>query len=116
MLVVAVVSLSRCQGRWLDVLPAPTPRTPHSPSLNPLQGVTPTPPRETQSYTFQQTMLRIKDPMASLDFYTRVLGMTLLSKLSFPERSFSLYFLGYAPAAARPADEADRVGGRKGRV
>ena len=101
----------------MDAASDTSPRgTPHSPSLNPLQGVTPTPPRETQSYTFQQTMLRIKDPMASLDFYTRVLGMTLLSKLSFPERSFSLYFLGYAPAAARPADEADRVGGRKGRV
>ena len=49
---------------------------------------------ETQSYVFNQTMLRIKDPKTSLDFYTRVLGMKLYRKLDFPEMKFTLYFLG----------------------
>lgn len=38
--------------------------------------------------------MRVTQP--SLDFYTRVLGMTLLAKLDFPAMTFTLYFLGYA--------------------
>lgn len=48
---------------------------------------------ETEGYVFNQTMLRIKDPHRSLDFYTRVLGMTLVRKLDFADMQFSLYFL-----------------------
>jgi lactoylglutathione lyase len=54
-------------------------------------------------------MLRIKDPQPSLDFYTRVLGMTLLAKLDFPSMSFSLFFLGYEKVEDIPADPAERV-------
>ena len=48
---------------------------------------------ETQSYVFNQTMLRIKDPKISLDFYTRIIGMKLYRKLDFPDLKFTLYFL-----------------------
>lgn len=49
----------------------------------------------TKGYVMQQTMLRIKDPEVSLDFYQKVLGMKLLGKYDFPSMQFSLYFLGY---------------------
>ena len=50
---------------------------------------------ETEGYVFNQTMMRIKEPERSMDFYTRVLGMRLVRKLDFPEMKFTLYFLGY---------------------
>ena len=49
--------------------------------------------KETQSYVFNQTMMRIKDPKISLDFYTRVIGMKLYRKIDFPDMQFTLYFL-----------------------
>ena len=54
-------------------------------------------------------MYRIKDPKASLAFYTGVLGMYLLKKLDFPEMKFSLYFLGFVDASKIPADETERT-------
>ena len=52
------------------------------------------PDLETGQYTFNHTMIRIKDPKVSLDFYTRVMGMKLVRKNDFPNAKFSLYFLG----------------------
>eukprot|EP00438_Fugacium_kawagutii_P014160 Skav213273 [mRNA] locus=scaffold2944:91144:91906:+ [translate_table: standard] len=43
--------------------------------------------------TWQQSMLRIKDPEKSLEFYRDKMGMRLLDKLDFESMSFSLYFL-----------------------
>ena len=51
---------------------------------------------------FNQTMMRIKEPERSMDFYTRVMGMRLVRKLDFPEMKFTLYFLGY-PDDRQPA-------------
>ncbi|KAM9339157.1 lactoylglutathione lyase-like [Symphorus nematophorus] len=63
----------------------------------------------TKDYMMQQTMLRVKDPARSLDFYTRVLGMTLLQKIDFPSMRFTLYFLGYEEKSEIPADIKDRT-------
>lgn len=56
-------------------------------------GVVAHPPEQTRGFVFNHTMLRVKDPAVSLDFYSRVMGMRLLRKLDFPEMKFSLYFL-----------------------
>ena len=65
----------------------------------------------TGDFVLNQTMLRIRDPEASLDFYTRVLGMTLIRRIDVPQGEFSLYFLGYPDPeqlAAMPEDARAR--------
>ena len=47
--------------------------------------------------SWQQTMLRIRDPAASLKFYTELLGFSLIHKYDFPDSKFSLYFLATLP-------------------
>ena len=41
------------------------------------------------------TMLRVGDLQRSIDFYTRVMGMTLLRTTERPEQGYSLAFVGY---------------------
>lgn len=41
------------------------------------------------------TMLRVGNLQKSLDFYTHVLGMTLLRQHDYPEGKFTLAFVGY---------------------
>jgi lactoylglutathione lyase len=47
--------------------------------------------------TWQQTMLRVKDPVKSLPFYTDLLGFKLIDKLDFPHFAFTVYFLTTLP-------------------
>lgn len=45
---------------------------------------------------FLHTMLRVGQLQRSIDFYTQVLGMTLLRRSENPDYKYSLAFLGYA--------------------
>lgn len=56
----------------------------------------------TKGFYFQQTMIRIKDPKRSLEFYTKVLGMSLIGKFDFPSMNFCNYFVGYENAEDMP--------------
>lgn len=51
----------------------------------------------TKDWVMQQTMFRVKDPKRSLDFYTQVLGMQLITTAEFPQWGFSVFFVGYPP-------------------
>lgn len=82
--------------------------------LNSFPGVTAQPDPATAQFVFNHTMLRVKDATASLDFYTRVLGFSLVEKRDFPEAEFSLYFLALVDKAQIPADDAARTVWMKG--
>lgn len=65
---------------------------------------------ETMGFVFNHTMIRVVDPQASLDFYTRVFGMRLLRKRDNPKGQFTLYFLATTHGDYVPENEADRKG------
>ncbi|MCJ1364451.1 Lactoylglutathione lyase [Acarospora aff. strigata] len=62
-------------------------------------------------YKFNHTMLRVKDPKASVKYY-EFLGLKQVNKLSFPDNKFDLYFLAYDSPQAVSADHhwTDREG------
>lgn len=43
------------------------------------------------------TMLRVGNLQRAIDFYTQVLGMTLLRTTDRPDQQYTLAFLGYGP-------------------
>ena len=49
------------------------------------------------STRLNHTMIRVKDRDASLDFYQKKLGLSLVDVKDFPEAKFTLYFLSYEP-------------------
>lgn len=64
----------------------------------------------TDGFVMNQTMLRVRDPKVSVDFYSNVLGMTLLDRYDFEAMQFSLYFMGYLGADETiPADAGERA-------
>ena len=55
------------------------------------------------------TMLRVGDLERSIDFYTKVLGMTLQRRSENPEYKYSLAFVGYGGNQIGRASCRERV-------
>jgi len=51
------------------------------------------------------TMIRVRDLDKSIDFYTRLLGMTLLRRKDYPTGKFTLAFVGYGDEASNSVIE-----------
>lgn len=58
---------------------------------------------ETQGYKFNHTMIRVKDPKKSLQFYCETLGMDLVHEQ--PMSDFTLYFLAYDKSSGETDEE-----------
>ncbi|KAL6510965.1 Lactoylglutathione lyase [Orobanche gracilis] len=67
-------------------------------------GLRTTPDNATAKYFVQHTMIRIKDPKVSLDFYSRILGMSLLKRSDLTEFRISTYLMGYEDTTKAPMD------------
>jgi len=52
------------------------------------------------AYRLLHTMIRVKDLDASIDFYTRHLGMAVLRRSDYPEGKFTNVFVGYGDETA----------------
>jgi lactoylglutathione lyase len=62
----------------------------------------------TKEFCMQQTMIRIKEPKRSLDFYCNTLGMHLLHYSHFPKWKFSVYFVACCDPSTIPTDEKEK--------
>ncbi|KAI9665879.1 MAG: Lactoylglutathione lyase [Bathelium mastoideum] len=76
------------------------------------EGVKETDP---STYRMNHTMIRVKDPEKSMEFYRDVLGMDLKRTSENKDAGFTLYFLGYGPPASSSSPNgvnptADREG------
>lgn len=60
---------------------------------------------ETGGFRLNHSMLRVKDPERSLEFYSRVFGMRVLRRLDFEEMQFSLYFLAKLDEGENPPED-----------
>lgn len=48
---------------------------------------------DTSKWKFNHTMLRVKDPQRSVEYY-KLLGLSQINKMENPDAKFDLYFLG----------------------
>ncbi len=56
-------------------------------------------PQDSKQFRILHTMIRVRDLDKSLDFYTRLLGMSELRKKDYPGGKFTLAFVGYGGEA-----------------
>jgi len=59
-------------------------------------------PDGTQDFVMQQTMVRVKNPQKSLEFYCDVLGFKLVMYREFPQWEFNVYFVAPVDAVHIP--------------
>ena len=59
------------------------------------------------------TMIRVLDLEKSIDFYTRLLGMRLLSRKDYPSGEFTLVFVGYGDESSTAVIELTHNWGQK---
>ncbi len=59
------------------------------------------------------TMIRVFDLEKSIDFYTRLLGMEVLSRKDYPSGEFTLVFVGYGDERANTVIELTHNWGQK---
>lgn len=62
---------------------------------------------------FLHTMIRVFDLDKSIDFYTRLLGMKLLSRKDYPSGEFTLAFVGYGEEDSTAVIELTHNWGQK---
>jgi len=68
---------------------------------------------DVSTYRMNHTMIRVKDPQKSLEFYQHVLGMSIFRTHEADSAGFNLYFLGYPGtqgAVAQGGNTSDREG------
>jgi lactoylglutathione lyase len=65
----------------------------------------------TSGFKLNHSMLRVKNPMTSLDFYQNILGAALIETFEFQAMGFTLYFLGFEAGLVdqMPSDRAERI-------
>lgn len=85
-----VTYCAHADGYWVEILP----RTSKPEALAAIPPQPASWPVIAGKPAFQQTMYRIKDPKASVPFYQKHFGMSLICERYFPEAKFSLYFMG----------------------
>lgn len=68
----------------------------------------------TDGFRFLHTMLRVRDLEASIDFYSRFLGMKLLRRKDYPSGEFTLAFLGYGDESSHTVLELTHNWGEHG--
>ena len=60
---------------------------------------------EPTKYRLAHTMIRVSNLDRSLDFYTRLLGMSVLRQKDYPDGKFTNTFIGYGPEDANTVVE-----------
>lgn len=103
----STMHIALCETVFRDQFSDKTQEPPMSRHFEQAEGLCESRDPKTHGYVFNHTMLRIKSPERTMDFYTRVMGMTLVRKLDFPDMEFSLYFLAVVEPQADAAWSED---------